>query len=151
MCIRGLKKAKWAQRGVEIERAKRAVGEPAVVKHEGALGVRERGVTGVQRRATVISFDEMWAYVGARRGGKRRSVWIWTAVVVEANGERWLDFEVGGRDEGTFLSLYERLPEADVYRSDAYVEYQWLPRSRHKVGKGSEMNRNEGAVFGIEG
>ncbi len=34
-----------------------------------------------QSCARVISFDEMWTYVGARRRDKRRSVWIWTAVV----------------------------------------------------------------------
>ena len=45
--------------------------------------------------ARVISFDkmwtydEMWTYVGARRGEKRREVWIWTAVVEEADGRRW--------------------------------------------------------------
>ena len=42
------------------------------------------------------------------------------------------------------LRLYERLPEAQRYRSDAYRVYGWLPRNRHKVGKGSEVNRNEG-------
>lgn len=94
--------------------------------------------------AKVISFDEMWTYVGARRGEKRNSMWIWTAVVEEEDGSRWVDYEIGGRDEATFLRLYGRLPEAESYRSDAYGVYGWLPRSRHKVGKGSEVNRNEG-------
>ena len=39
----------------------------------------------------VISFDEMWSYVGARRRGKRRECWVWTAVVVEADGRKWVD------------------------------------------------------------
>ncbi len=92
----------------------------------------------------MVSFDEMWTYVGARRGEKRKVVWIWTAVVEEEDGSRWMDYEVGGRDESTFLKLYERLPEAEVYRSDDYNVYKWLSANRHKVGKGSEVNRNEG-------
>ena len=86
----------------------------------------------------------MWSYVGARRRGKRREVWVWTAVVEEADGSRWVDFEVGDRSEETFLRLYARLPEAEKYRSDAYQVYDWLPANRHVVGKGSEVNWNEG-------
>lgn len=96
------------------------------------------------RPARVISFDEMWSYVGARRKGKRREVWIWTAVVEERDGSRWVDFEVGDRSEETFLRLYGRLPEAGLYRSDAYQVYDWLPADRHEVGKGGAVNRNEG-------
>ena len=55
-----------------------------------------------------------------------------------------MDYEVGARDEATFLRLYERLPDAKRYRSDDYNVYKWLPRNLHKVGKGSEVNRNEG-------
>lgn len=97
-----------------------------------------------QGAARVVSFDEMWTYVGSRRKGKRNSVWIWTAVVEEMDGGRWVDFEVGDRSEETFLRLYERLPDAKSYRSDDYNVYKWLPRDRHKIGKGSEVNRNEG-------
>ena len=86
----------------------------------------------------------MWTYVGSRRKGKRRSAWIWTAVVEEVDGSRWVDFEVGDRSEKTFLRLYERLPDAKRYRSDEYNVYKWLPVNRHKIGKGSEVNRNEG-------
>ena len=91
--IPGSKKARWA-------------GEllPALVR------LRAEGRPG--RPARVISFDEMWSYVGARRKGKRREVWIWTAVVEERDGSRWVDFEVGDRSEETFLRLYGRLPEA---------------------------------------
>ena len=102
---------------------------------------------GGQGAARVVSFDEMWTYVGSRRRGKRNSVWIWTAVVEEVDGSRWMDYEVGKRSEATFLRLYERLPEAERYRSDAYRVYGWLPRNRHKVGKGSEVNRNEGCTL----
>ena len=93
----------------------------------------------------MISFDEMWTYVGSRRRGKRRSRWIWTAVVEEADGRRWSDFEVGSRGEGPFLRLYGRLPEAELYRSDGLNVYRnWLPADRHQVGKGGAVNRNEG-------
>ena len=44
--------------------------------------------------------------MGARRKGKRREVWIWTAVVEERDGSRWVDFEVGDRSEETFLRLW---------------------------------------------
>ena len=92
----------------------------------------------------VISFDEMWTYQWSRRRGLRRSVWVWTAVVEESDGSRWADFEVGDRDYETFIRLYRRLPEAQRYRSDPYQVYEWLPSDRHVVGKGSEVNRNEG-------
>ena len=55
-----------------------------------------------------------------------------------------MDYEVGGRDEWTFLRLYGRLPDAKTYRSDDYNVYRWLPSDRYVVGKGSEVNRNEG-------
>ena len=92
----------------------------------------------------VISFDEMWTYLGARRGEQRREVWIWTAVVEAANGSRWGCFEVGNRSEETFSRLLAQLPEAVRYRSDDYVVYGLLPRNRHVPGKGGEVNRNEG-------
>ena len=104
---------------------------------------RASGVAG-HSAALVVSCDEMWTYRGARRSGKREDVWIWTAVVAEPDGERWVDFEVGGRDEGTFLRLYERLPDAALYRSDAYRVYEWFPQDRHVVGKGGAVNWNEG-------
>ena len=86
----------------------------------------------------------MWTYLGARRRGKRREAWIWTAVVEGVNGQRWGCFAVGNRSEATFLRLLEQLPEAQRYRSDHYQVYDFLPRNRHVAGKGSEVNRNEG-------
>ena len=68
----------------------------------------------------MISFDEMWAYVGGRRPGKRREAWIWTALVEERDGRRWGCFEVRDRSEAIFLRLYEQLPEAELYRSGDY-------------------------------
>ncbi len=62
--------------------------------------------------APTIALDEMWTCLGARREEKRNDLWVWTAVVEERDGSRWIDFEVGGRDEATFLRLLERLPDA---------------------------------------
>ena len=92
----------------------------------------------------MVAWDELWTYRGRRRGESRENCWIWTAVVREADGRRWVDFEVGDRSEEPFLGLYEGLPEAGLYRSDAYPVYQWFPRNRHGVGKGSEVNWKEG-------
>ena len=66
-------------------------------------------------------------------------------MVREADGSRWEDFEVGDRSEGPFLRLYEGLPEAGLYHSDAYAVYlRWFLAQRHVVGKGAAVNRNEG-------
>ncbi len=62
--------------------------------------------------------------MGGRHGEKRREAWLWTAVRLGADGRRRVDFELGGRGEATFLRLYERLPKAETYGSDAYVVYQ---------------------------
>ena len=105
---------------------------------------RSRGMAG-REPAVVVACDEMWTYRGARHGDRREDWWIWTAVVAEANGQRWEDFEVGDRSEKPFLRLYARLPEAELYRSDAYAVYLgWLPPDRHVVGKGGAVNWNEG-------
>ena len=55
-------------------------------------------------------------------------------------------FEVGDRSEEPFLWLYERLPEAGLYRSDAYPVYQWFPQDKHKVGKGKLVARGQWLV-----
>ena len=104
---------------------------------------RTAGVAGTHP-AAVIAFNEMWTYRQARRGGKREDVWVWTAVVEEGDGSRWADFEVGDRSEATFLRLYERLPKARLYRTDAYRVYGWLLADRHQAGKGGAVNWNEG-------
>ena len=65
-------------------------------------------------------------------------------MVEEADGRQWVDFEVGDRSEITLLRLYERLPKAERYRTGAYQVYGWLSPGRHEVGKGTEVNRNEG-------
>ena len=104
-----------------------------------------RGIDVERPEAKVISFDEMWSYLGVRKGEKRRSVWVWTAMIEEADGSRWFDFEVGDRDLLTFHRLLRRLPAAEKYRSDGYEVYGCLlPAERHARGKGGEVNRNEG-------
>ena len=45
-------------------------------------------------------------------------------------------FEVGDHSEATLARLYARLPEAGLYRTDAYGVYGLLPADRHVVGKG---------------
>ena len=91
-----------------------------------------------------MTFDEMWTYLGIRRGERRQDLWIWTAAVEERDGFRWRIYEVGGRDESAFSRLLEQLPDADRYATDAYGVRQWLPRDRHAIGKGGAVNWNEG-------
>ena len=69
----------------------------------------------------------------------------------ESGGSRWADFELGNRSAETFLWLYERLPEADLYGTDGYRVYGWLPADRHQVGKSGAVNRNEGLQFVVSG
>ena len=57
---------------------------------------------------------------------------------------RRADFEVGYRDEATFLRLLRRLPKASLYRSDRCKAYSVPPLILHVKGNGSEVNRNEG-------
>ena len=79
--------------------------------------------------AKVISFDEMWTYVCSRRKGKRNSVWVygvWTAVVEDGDGSLWHDYEVRGSDEAAFVKLYERMPDARLYRRDGYNANGWV-------------------------
>ena len=92
----------------------------------------------------MAALDEMWTYVRGRRGEKRQSIWVWTAVWEDQDGSCRADFEVGDRSETAFLRLYEGLPEAERYCSDGYEVYGWLPSDRHEVGKGGPVNWNEG-------
>ena len=94
--------------------------------------------------ASTIVFDEMWTYAVANRKRKRNSLWMWTRVREERDGGRWMDFEVGCRDEATFMRLLERLPDAERYETDGYGVYKWIPRNKHVVGKYGAVNWNEG-------
>ena len=71
-------------------------------------------------RASIVAFDEMWTYLGIRRGERRQDLWIWTAVVEEPDGVRWRMYEVGGRVLSAFSRLLDRLPGTDRYETDAY-------------------------------
>ena len=93
-------------------------------------------------RVSIVAFDEMWTYLGKRRGERRRDLWIWTAVVEEPDGVRRRMYEVGGRDVSAFSRLLDRLPGADKYETDAYSVYEWLPRDKHAIGKGGAVNWN---------
>ena len=90
--------------------------------------------------------DETQTYQRARRGKKRQEVWIWTAVIELPDGRRCVDFEVGDRSGETFLRLYERLPQAELYHSDDYGVWELAAcGAAHSVeGKGKLVNRNEG-------
>ncbi len=83
------------------------------------------------QRVSEVSIDEMWTYVKGRRGNKRNSVWIWTAVF--DNGK--MIFEVGDRSEETFLRLSEQMPLAERYYTDNYEVYNLLPSDLHETGK----------------
>ena len=97
--------------------------------------------------ALAVSFDEMWTYRGTRRGERREDCRIWTAVVREADGRRWVDFEVVDRSEGPFLRLYERLPEAGPSASSGVPQRRLrrIPRvvapggARGGQGRGGEL------------
>ena len=82
--------------------------------------------------------------MSARVGEKRNALWVWTAVVEERDGSRWMDFEVCGRDEATYLRLLERLPDAERYETDAYGVYGALLVNKHVIGKCGAVNWNEG-------
>ena len=111
----------------------------------------ERARRRLQVGVKVISLDEMWTYVGVKRGAKRNSRRIWTAVAEDALGNRWKRFEVGDRSASTLLRLLERLLDAACYSSDAYGAYGCLPVNKRKVGKGGAVNGNEGLHSALRG
>ena len=101
--------------------------------------------------AVVISLDAAWTYPGCRQGAGWQELGLGTAVVAGADGRWWRDFAVGQWDEAAFLRLYARLPAAARYSADKYGVYNGLPANRHEARKGREVNRNEGAAFGLAG
>ncbi len=62
-------------------------------------------------------------------------------VVPETDGSRWVDFEVGDRSEASLQRRYARLPEAELYHSDAYAVYGRLPLGQQVKGKGGAVNQ----------
>ena len=69
------------------------------------VGAGVPSVIGCVKKGGAIALDEMWTYLGARKAEKRADLWVWTAVAEERAGSRWMDFEVGGRDESNILAL----------------------------------------------
>lgn len=67
-------------------------------------------------------------------------------MVEERDGSRWMDFEVGRRDETAPLRLLERLPDSERYETDGYRAYECLPHNKHVVGKGSAVNWRNGCI-----
>ena len=90
---------------------------------------RTEGRAGRRPAVVIRDVDLPWGQAGE----KREDCWIWTAVIqiqeAEADGSRWVDFEVGDRSEGPFLRLYERLPEAPERPRDGFPP----PASLHSV------------------
>jgi insertion element IS1 protein InsB len=87
---------------------------------------------------------DLWTYEKARRKGKRRSKWIWTAAIeIEGEGIKYI-YEVGDRGEETLMRLMEKLPDSEEYETDGYVVYENIDRRKHKVKKYGRVNRNEG-------
>ena len=58
---------------------------------------------------------------------------------------------MGYRSESAFLRLLERLQDTERYDTDAYGAYGCLPVNKHRVGKGGEVNRNEGLHSALRG
>ena len=123
-----------------------------------------------QQSAATAACDALWNYRGVRRGERRESRWIGTAVA-EKDGRRWVDLAVGDRSENTFLRWYDRLTvTAAVYCSGRYAVYRRLPqdrrcrakeepasraallliRDRRCVGKGGAVNWNAGLHSAFE-
>ena len=133
-----VKKALQAMAALESERA--AAGGYQTSR-QGQRPLDAERARLLQVGVKVISLDEMWTYMGVRRGVARNSRRIWAAVVEGASGNRWKDFEVGDRSEVTLLRLLERLPDAERYSSDAYGAYGCLPMNKRKgrQGRGGEQ------------
>ena len=115
----------------------------AALESERARRQRQVGVK-------VISLDEMWIYVGVRRGVARNSRPIWTAVVEERDGSSWIDFEMGDRSEATFCACWSGC-HTERYRNGAYGVYGCLPVNKRKVGKDGAVNGNEGQLSVLRG
>ncbi len=142
--------------GISLSAMARVVGASvaklsAWVKKRGVGDRASDAVSGVAdewaaewRARVYCAFYEMWAYLGVRRGERRKDLWIWTAVVKEPNGVRWRMYEVGRKGESALSRLLGRLPGADRYETGAYPVYEWLPRGRRAIGTGGAVNRNEG-------
>jgi insertion element IS1 protein InsB len=91
-----------------------------------------------------VSFDEMWTYVKYRKGEKRTSIWIWTAILHVKN-KKFKLFFVGDRDVESLKSFISKMPKFNRSFSDDWTAYHTLFKhsKSHKFGKGNETNLNE--------
>ena len=96
-----------------------------------------RGIDAERAAAKALSFDEMRSYVRIRKGKRRRSARVWTAMAEEADGSARFDFEVGDRDLPTFYRLLRRLPPAQKCRSDGYEALGIFPPGAASGGRGA--------------
>ncbi len=62
----------------------------------------------------------------------------------ERDGSRWIDFEVGGRDESTFMRLLERMSDAALRDIRLRSVCGTLPVNKHVVRKYGAVNWNDG-------
>ena len=117
---------------------------PAALSRMRRRGAKRASGMAGDQPAAVIAFAEMWTHQQAWRRGKRQDMWVRAAVVSDPAGCRWAEFEIGDRSEKTFLRRYERLPAAELYRTDGTGPgYVWLPADHHQAGKGGAVNWNE--------
>ncbi len=125
-------KALRAQRSPEFERNKRNRSLPIPASIRKTLSV------GAQRpSAKVIWFDEMWTCLKVRR---EASVSMGRDSCGGGGGGRKSAARLrGGR--ACFVKLQRRLAKSQRYRGDAYEVDGW---DSHVVGKGGEVNGNEG-------
>ena len=69
--------------------------------------------------AVVVELDEMWGYLHQ----KKNKSWMWKAYCRDT--KQLIDWECGGRDNATFMRLYERLKRWNVkcFFSDRWQAY----------------------------
>ena len=132
-----------------VQRAERSERKPAA-SDIPASARKIRGINADKPEMKTVSFDEMWTRMRARRGKKRRSARIWTAVD-EWDGSRRADFDVGCRDAETLRRLLHRLPKAAKYRSGHCEAYSVPPSDAthaalSALGSSASRSSNERAA-----
>ena len=80
-----------------------------------------------------VMIDEMWTWVGRRKGGKR---WLWYAYC--GRSHKILAFQIGKRDDATCKKLMRKLAHLDIkhYYTDDWKSYKkHIPPEKHTVTK----------------
>jgi len=80
-----------------------------------------------------VMIDEMWTWVGRRKGGKR---WLWYAYCGQSR--KILAFQIGKRDDATCKKLMRKLAHLDIkhYYTDNWKSYKkHIPPEKHTVTK----------------